>query len=276
VSRERAVEALVELGFSRLESETYTFLAEQSPATGYRVAQALGRPAANVYKAIESLAAKGAVLLDDGDTRLCRAVPQSELLRQLAHSFADRRERAHKALSHLARPAGDERVYQLASREQVLARARTMLAGARQVVLMTAHQTVAAELLPELTAAARRKVDVVLKTYGPVDAPGVELVRSTESDETVAGWPGRELNFTVDGEQHLLAFLNHDGKSVVQAVYSESPYLSLLHHNGLACELALTAMVAALNAGASKAELLRIVDGIRHPLTTPGARRLET
>jgi len=50
-----AAELLVPFGFTNLESEIYVFLLGESPATGYRIAQAIGKPAANTYKAIESL-----------------------------------------------------------------------------------------------------------------------------------------------------------------------------------------------------------------------------
>jgi sugar-specific transcriptional regulator TrmB len=78
-----ALQSLVSLGFTPLEAEVYVCLVQDSPATGYRVAQAVGRPVAGIYKTIESLANKGAVVLDDGESRLCRAVPPAELLARL-------------------------------------------------------------------------------------------------------------------------------------------------------------------------------------------------
>jgi sugar-specific transcriptional regulator TrmB len=56
---ENCIHTLMEFSFSGLEAEIYTFLLRDSPATGYRVAQALGKPVANTYKAIESLQNKG-------------------------------------------------------------------------------------------------------------------------------------------------------------------------------------------------------------------------
>ncbi len=92
------IEALVSLGFTALESEIYTFLLQESPVTGYRVAQALGKPTANTYKAIESLALKGAVIVAEGAQRHCRAVPAQELLNRL-----DRRFTAHDAARSASR-----------------------------------------------------------------------------------------------------------------------------------------------------------------------------
>ena len=63
------------MGLNALEAEVYAQLLKESPLTGYGVAKALGKPAANVYKAIDTLADKGAVIVDEGGTRQCRAVP---------------------------------------------------------------------------------------------------------------------------------------------------------------------------------------------------------
>ena len=69
------VPPLVSLGFTALAAEIYAWLPEEAPVTGYRIAQAIGKPAPNVYKAIETLETKGAVMVDEGKSRLCRPVP---------------------------------------------------------------------------------------------------------------------------------------------------------------------------------------------------------
>ena len=61
MSAEQSVRALVELGFTGLEAEIYTALARHSRMTAYRVAQLIGKPAANVYaKAYEPLSIREA------------------------------------------------------------------------------------------------------------------------------------------------------------------------------------------------------------------------
>src|SRR5438067_8708876 len=110
------IEALAELGFTELEAQIYAFLLQESPATAYRIAQGTGRLPANTYNAVESLQAKGAILVDEGTNRHCRAVPPRELLALLQRRFDERRERATKALAELESSSPDERVYQLRSR----------------------------------------------------------------------------------------------------------------------------------------------------------------
>lgn len=138
MSGEESVRALVELGLTGLKAEIYTALVQHPPLTGYRLAQVLGKPAANVYKAIESLQAKGAIIVDEGANRVCHAVPAEELPGALERGFRERRERAAVALTELQRVPADDRVYQLRSREQVMERWRRMLARAERVALLDA------------------------------------------------------------------------------------------------------------------------------------------
>src|SRR5687767_330331 len=124
---EHGVRALEELGFSRLEAAIYAFLVSQSPATGYRVAQGIGKPVANTYKGLSALAARGVVAVEDGPSRLCRAVPQGELFGQLLKDLQGRCSRASDALSKLEAAGDDGRVYRMDSRRQVFERARRMI-----------------------------------------------------------------------------------------------------------------------------------------------------
>src|SRR5690348_5292210 len=106
-----ASQILVPFGFTGLESEIYAFLLKESPATGYRIAQAIGKAAANTYKAIEGLQQKGAVLIEEGASRSCRAVPPDELLARLTRDFEWRRAEAEILLSRINSESSDDRVY---------------------------------------------------------------------------------------------------------------------------------------------------------------------
>src|SRR5688572_23314760 len=86
------IQAIQTLGFSELEASIYAFLLVESPTTGYRIAQALGKPVANTYNGIQSLQSKGAILVEDSDTRLCRAVPPDEMMGQMERAFQERRK----------------------------------------------------------------------------------------------------------------------------------------------------------------------------------------
>ena len=238
MDRSSCTEALAALGFTALEAEVYAVLVEHAPATAYRVAQELGKAAANVYKAVESLERKGVVLVDGGDNRLCRAVAPEELLSSMQEQFLGAKERARQALAQLSGVSGDERVYQLRSREQVLSRAAALLERAREMVLCDLFPQPAAELAPLLAATSRRGVRVCVQLYRPANLDQrIHVFVKPTGAELMARWPGQWLNLVADAREHLLALLHSEGGGVHQAVWSESGYLSVLHHSGLSCEI---------------------------------------
>jgi HTH-type transcriptional regulator, sugar sensing transcriptional regulator len=53
-------------------------------------------------------------------------------------------------------------------------------------------------------------------------------------------WPGQQLSLVVDAREHLLALLSDDLETVHQAVWSNSTFLSCMHHNHVAVEIELT------------------------------------
>jgi sugar-specific transcriptional regulator TrmB len=274
--QEAAFQALTGLGFTELEAEVYVALLRHSPATGYRVAQSIGRPVANTYKALESLQHKGAVLVDEGANRLCRAVPAEELLAQLEQSFRRRRQEAADALASLQAPPEDDRVYQLQSVEQVFERCRRMLRECEQAAILDVFPKPLEELREAVQEAARRGVRVSVKAYEPVTVPGVDVVVHPQGRGTLRRWPGQWLNLVTDGREHLLAFLTADLRGLHQAVWSGSAYLSWVYHSAVAAELILAGLQRDLEAGATAAELRRAVAGYQYLFRAdlPGARAL--
>ena len=271
-----AIQPLVELGLTSLEAEIYVSLLQESPVTGYRIAQALGKPAANTYKAIESLERKGAVLVDEGANRLCRAVPAAEFLGRLERAFRSRREEAVQALSRLQGAPEDDRVYQLRSPEQVFERCRTMLERAQQVAILDVFPAPLEEIRAEIERAAARGVKVALELYAPASVEGDEMVLQPRAPAVLARWPGQWMNLVVDGQEHLLAYLTADGKEVHQAIWTSSAYLSWVYHSGAAAELILAAIQKGLEDGRSASKLREELTRLREftAQEAPGYKRL--
>jgi hypothetical protein len=277
MSLTECLESLAAIGFTELEAEVYVCLLGESPATGYRVAQLLGKPVANTYKALESLRNKGAVVAEDGESRLCRAVPAEELLSQLDRRFQEHRRRAGRALARLKGNPEDQRVYQLHTPVQVLERCRSMLAGCRSVAVLDAFPDTLEELRPDLEAASARGVGVAVKAYRPAQVAGVSVVVHPEGEAVLGRWPGQWLNLVVDGREHVLAFLTPDRDAVHQAVWSGSAYLSWVYHCALANEVVLGQLARLLEEGTSTR---RLRDALQHyhylfePEDIPGYQEL--
>jgi HTH-type transcriptional regulator, sugar sensing transcriptional regulator len=274
-TNQEPTQALQDLGFTGIEALVYLYLLRNAPATGYRVSHAIGKPTANTYKAIASLAGQGAVIVDDGGSGAVRAVPPDELLAGIARRAGERRDAARAALADLASDTADDRVYALRDREQVLERARAMLTRAGVIVLGDLFPATFDLLHDDLAAAAGRGVRVVVRTYAPAEAAGVRCVTSPGRDGA-GHWPGQQLSLVVDGAEHLLALFDAGLHTVHQAVWSRSAFLSCLHHNHVAMELLVAAHDSARAdspAGADRAldDLADITVLTSQP---PGLRRL--
>jgi sugar-specific transcriptional regulator TrmB len=276
MSAEPCVQSLVAFGFTALEAEVYVFLLQESPATGYRVAQGIGKPVANTYKAIASLQAKGAILVEEGANRLCRAVSAEELLQRLERQFQENRQRASQALAALKASPDDDRVYHLRTWEQVAERSRQMLATCEQVAVLDLFPGPLAQLRTAIAETAARGVRTLIKAYEPAQIEGAEVVVYPRGHTILKRWPGQWLNLVTDGRETLLAFLTRDGKGIHQALWSGSAYLSWVYHGAITCETMLAAVERSLEAKATGAELRELIRSC-HDLfrpTVPGYQAL--
>lgn len=264
--------SLVALGFNGLEAEAYAFLLGETSATGYRVAQAIGKPVANTYKALESLERKGAVLVDDGKNRIFRAVSAGELLGRLQRVYAQRCKEAAETLAQIDERPGDDRLYQLSSRAQVLERCRSMLRRCRRVCLVDIAPSILAELRDEFPEAAERDVEVVIKTYEPAVIRGARVVVRPRGHEIIDALPGSTISLNTDGAEHLLALLKSDGDGVYQAVWTGSAIVSYLLYNGLINEVSQVAVMRELEGETTVEALRNTFTSLRHlhPVSSRG------
>ncbi len=221
------IDLLQRLGLNHLEAEVYALLLGcGEPTTAYGIGKALGKPTANVYKAIEALARKGAVIVEEGEPRLCRPIPADEFISQLKAEFLDTADRASLGLSDLGEPAPDEGVYRLESVSLILERCRLMLQRAERIAVVDAFPQALQAVRPDLAAAASRGVELYVQAYKPTRIRGAHVVETRQSAEILEHWRSQQLNCVIDGREALLALL-HDGLSGVhQAIWTGSLFLS--------------------------------------------------
>ena len=245
MATEESLRTLRDLGLNQLEAEVYVYLLPSPPLTAYAIGRALGRPTANVYKAVESLARLGAVLIEEGEQRVCRAVPMSELAKQLQRGYLSTLDRAVRALAASEASPVDERVYKLESVPHVFERCEAMLERAFEVAVIDAFPRSLERIAPAVIAAAARGVEVFVEAYSPIDLPGARVAIFPNGADTLATWRSEQLNVVVDGREHVLALLTSDLSAIRQALWSNSLYLSCIHHAGRLCEHTLVAMMKA-------------------------------
>lgn len=229
-----SVEMLQSLGLNHLESEVYALLLQVAePITAYRIGTNLGRPTANVYKAIDALVRKGAVLTDDGATRLCRAVAPAEFLGHMRRGWDERTRLAEGILARLGSVPPDQGIYHLQSLPLVLEKCRAMLMRCQKIAVIDAFPATLTAVLPEIRAAAQRGVAIYLQTYEPCEVAGAHVVCVPEAAEVLGHWKSQQLNVVTDAQEVMLALLYQDLSGVHQAVWTSSLYLSCMIHGGL-------------------------------------------
>jgi len=258
----KGIEALQHLGLTHLEAEIYTFLVRESPATGYRVAKVIGKPAANTYKAIQTLAQKGAVLVEEGASRQCWAVPPTDFLAQLEIDSRVNRVRADKALNAKQPAVLDEREFPIGGFIALVARLRKMLQDAQQIALAVFPPQLATLLEESISAALERQVDVLVRSeFLPA------LVEPTSADPSAFA-PANDVRLVVDGTQYCIASLEQE--SVLTGIWSTNSRIALTVHAGLAAEFCLSTLAEKIADDAGQKRLLRTLGQLRLASATAG------
>jgi sugar-specific transcriptional regulator TrmB len=261
--------------FNAMEEQAYAALLRAPGQTGYKLAQTLKKPVANIYKALESLLEKGGVLVEDGDPAVYRATPIAELFDKLEIELRKQRKAALRKLGPRTPPL-DERVYRLGSREQAIQRGRAMIASSRQVLLLDVFPSLICELTAEISAAAARGVKIAGQIYAPARFSGTMLTLRAERDQVLQRWAGDWMNLVADGEELLISVLERSGKGLHQAIWTRSPYLVWSYHSALYAEILLSRLRTEIESGAGKRKLLRLIEDYHHRIAmdAPGYKRL--
>lgn len=223
---------LMQLGFNPLESEVYTTLLTAEPMTAYKIGKRLGKPTANVYKAIEALTRKGAVIIEEGKHRMCHPVPVRELMSTMQKNFIEKSNEAASALEHLQPASSEEKTYQLESVSLTFEKARAMLQRCSSVAIIDIFPEPFEKLRDDIESAIDRGVEVVLQVYAPTEMKGAHIVIPSLSQQALAAWKSQQLNLVCDGREHIIALFNKGLTDVFQATWSNNTYLSCMLHAG--------------------------------------------
>jgi sugar-specific transcriptional regulator TrmB len=278
VGRQASIQALEDLGFTRVESEVYVYLVHNSPATGYQIAKGIDRTRGATYKVLATLASKGAVEVDSQRRSQWRAVPPPEFLNQLEKRFLRGKQRANDALKAIEPPAPDYRIYQLQTVDQVYERARAMLASCEEFALVDVFPLALEKLRGDIEAAIARGKKVAVNVYAPDKVAGARMTQTYEGfgflEHVQANW----ITVSIDSEELLLAMLSEDDSRVLQATWSANTFLArtlaaYLRHSFLAEDF-ITLMETGAPLKKIKARYRSHFRFIK-PFSTPGYRRMK-
>ena len=157
-----AVEHLQAVGFNESEALAYATLVQRGPMTGYQLARASGIARPNVYGVIDRLEKRGAVTrIGVGDGVKYAALPAAEMLARLSSEVDGHISAAQDAFARMGSEPGREYIWNIEGYDAVLARAETIVAGAKERLLIGIWSNESARLAEAVKHAQARGVEVV-------------------------------------------------------------------------------------------------------------------
>lgn len=253
-----AVAALTALGFAEYEARVYVALLAQGPLSGYEVSKRSGVPRPNVYPALRRLTERGAVVtLAARRGALYQARPAAEVLERLAREQRARLEAATAALARLERPTDEPLATALAGEEELVTRARRLVAAAEARLFLAVVPATAGLLVDEVDRAVARGVQVTTQCVQACPAP-CGGCRGALFRHAVELPPARWLLVIADERELLAADLTRPGKA---ATGLATRHLTLVR-----------LAVSALQDGIAAAEIVRSLGGSVWQALDPAAR----
>ncbi len=228
----KQIDSLIEIGLNNLEAEVYVYLLSHLPATAYKIGKDINKPTANVYKAIESLSKKGAVIIEDNNKKLCKAVAISEFISSFKNDIFKKASQAETNLAGLFNNTSDQNTYQINSVPLVFERFRSMLKRCKKIAVIDAFPDVLEVLINDIEDAAQHGINIFIETYKPINIKNVETACTNVGEKNIKHWNSQQLNIIIDGEEHLIALLDNSLSNVIQATWSNNVYMSCMLHAG--------------------------------------------
>lgn len=174
MSVQRVVERLQQLGMSGYEAKAYVALiSADRPVNGYEVAKRSGVPRSTVYETLSKLVGRGAayeVKGPDASTDYL-PLPPAHLLDRMQREFDESLDDLRIALPEVEAPAQVHLIHNLKGKDEVLARASNVIAGAKRELFVSIWPEESETLKPLVDEASRRRVEVSMMSFGPVANP---------------------------------------------------------------------------------------------------------
>jgi hypothetical protein len=246
-----AAQALEQFGFTALEAEVYAQLLIVAPATGYKVAQAIKKPAANTYKALESLERKGAVVASGSSTKSYQPVNPETLFDRLAKEFDRNRKSALKSFASLGKKGVSGPVAVLSTFDQAVGAAHEVIERAKSTLVVIATSDYLDSIAEELRATPAK---VWLMTTGSYKGEIAEKCQLPE-----------------DAFDHPTLQIVADGSAVAVASGSESEFfgysatnhpVATSTHSAIVCQIGLYLVDRKLEEDAGRKQIAKVIENL--------------
>ena len=215
---------LLNLGFTKYEIQVYLALIAKNPQNGSQLSRASGVPRANIYNTLDGLKAREIVV--EVDKGLYAAIPVQELIRRLRIE----RNRDLSVLQSMAEQvntkAGQEYVWALTGYDQVMAKARDMIANAGIELFIRLFPEEGELLKWELKEAEARGVKIKYVSLGPAPVEFDYQVIHPERELLVQKVKGRSLEMVVDQTEVITGCLPGDSNDEARVAWAKNQWLA--------------------------------------------------
>lgn len=270
------IDRITELGFNRLEAEVYHYLLTHKPATAYRIGKDLNKPTANVYKAIDSLKVKGAVMVELNSNKLCSAVPPEEFLDHYEKNILEKTRLLKNELQDLTPQDEEMLTYSIDSVPLVFERFERMMDRCNSIAVVDAFPDALAKVKSVIRKHASRNINIHIEAYGSVDIENVDLVEATMGGKVLEYWNSQQLNLVIDGKEYLLALFDSGMTRVIQAIWSNNSYVACILHAGMLKEQTVLKIMRAVDVDGSIDRVKKILErqSFFYNTNVPGVNKL--
>ena len=212
-----------ELGLGEYEAKAYLALLDESPVSGYKVAQNSGVPRSKIYEVLNGLARRGVVLVNHGEPVRYAPLPPKELVSRRRQELEESVGVAERGLERYVSSATSRgAIWDITGREEIFERAREVAGRAERGVLAEIWQEDASELREALSDAAERGVEISVVAYGEPEYPFARVYHHDLVDEVTRGLGARWIVLSADmrevvtgivslGDESRAAWTTHPG-----------------------------------------------------------------
>jgi len=225
------LDKLKQLGFSQYEITCYLTLVSQHPINGSRLSSISGMARSRVYDVLRNMARKGLVMeIGDG---LYVPLPPEELYRRLQRQFDSSLEALKEQLNGSASRTSYEFIWMIRGYDQVVAKAREMIAGARKELYVRLFTDSSRLLAPDLKQAESRGVGIRYIAMGSM-APGFEIqVTHPDADHLVTTIGGRSFDVIADKSEALVGIFEEGQEDISPINWTRNRWFVIANRDSL-------------------------------------------
>jgi predicted transcriptional regulator len=253
VTRDEILDSLAELGFSTNEARAYKGLLQESPATGYEIAQRAGIPRSAIYAVLKRLEDDGLVARVEETPAKYAPLPPSDLLGVLRRRFDRSLDSLDGSLKRLRPPPPPVDLWNINGYEEVLERAASLIAAAERYIFCSVWHREAMRLQRSFENAYKRKVKMVSFSFCALEnMPGKVYSYGLDEKDLEAFWK-HKLILVVDHQRTLMGGAELDASA---AVVTGHPAITEVALNNIALDITLLSQRKKMDSTDSMVEML--------------------